>query len=272
MQKVWVVNAFTNKIKQGNPAGVVIFDEWPTDCFLQEIASKLNFSNTAFVLNKKGTYHIRWFTPHSEAPLCGHATIAATKVLIDENLGLSNNEIHFYSKSGALSCGYENDLYTLNFPKYKVKKIDFTPEFLNLNLPKPSFFGIAENCLLASFKNAEDIINSKPNLEYLTKLPYRALIVTSPSHLNSFDFNSRYFAPSVGIDEDPVCASAHCRLIPYWAEKLNKNNLKAFQASERTGILLCKNLEDRVLISGEAVTVFKGDLNFNQLKDLKDVA
>jgi len=272
MQKIWIVNAFTTNFKEGNPAGVVIFDEWPTDDFLQEIATKLGFSNSAFIVGKNNSYHIRWFTPESEAPLCGHATIAATKILIEEKLANPSEQINYHSQSGSITCMMNNGWLTLDFPKYPVIEQPFTPEHLSLNIPSPDFFGIAENCLFASFNSPDDLLELNPNLEYLATFSQRALIATSPSHLEGFDFNSRYFAPKVGIDEDPVCASAHCRLVPFWAEKLNKNELMAYQASERSGILKCTNLNDRVLISGEAVTVFKGNLDFNQLRDLKNVA
>lgn len=272
MEKIWVVDAFTNSPFKGNPAGVCLLNKWPTQEYMQEIAFELGFSNSAFAVKVgENKYSIKWFTPDSEAPLCGHATIATSHVLMEERLINPNSRIQFESFSGMLEATYNEGWYNLNFPIYNdVKKSDFTKDLLDIVKVEPLYFGQSSNFLFMEF-TPQDLKKLKPDLELLKKINVRALISTAAGE-NEFDFMSRYFAPKVGINEDPVCASAHCRLIPYWTHKTGKTEMLAFQASERTGVIKCRNLGNRVLISGEAVTVFKGDLIHNELRKLKDVA
>lgn len=267
MTKIWAVNAFATHPFKGNPAGVCIVDTFEDVVWMQMIAKDLGFSNTAFVKKiSAANYEIRWFTPNSEAPLCGHATIATTYILIKENFE-SVNEITFQSASGELKCTKNGTWFELDFPNYSPTEQDI--DLSKIVGIKPKYVGVGQNCILAEFEE-EELRTLKPNLNELAKLEYRALIATAKS--NEYDFGSRYFAPKVGIDEDPVCASAHCRLIPYWAEKLGKNEMVAYQASARGGVIKCQNITNRVLISGEAVTVYSGDINDCNLTELKNVA
>jgi len=269
--KLWIVDAFTSKPFEGGPAGVCIVDEFPDKELMQNIATELNFSNSAFIKPLGDhLYHIRWFTPHSEAPLCGHATLASMHILFKNGLIKENQEIILKSLSGELITSVTGEWINLNFPAYEVKEIPFSQQIKDIVNIKPIFNGFGENCLFMEFATPDELKALKPNLDILAKFNCRALIATS--HGDKYDFLSRYFAPKVGINEDPVCASAHCRLIPYWSKKLGKNELMAYQASSRGGELKCQYLGKRVLISGKAVTVIEGNLNNINIKELKYVA
>lgn len=267
MTKLWAVNAFATFPFRGNPAGVCFVDNFDDVEWMQNIASDLDFSNTAFIKKiSPANYQIRWFTPHSEAPICGHATIATTYVLLKEGLETAQ-EISYQSACGEIKCTKRGSWFELDFPKYKPEAVDI--DLSKIVSIKPKYIGVGQNCIFAEFTE-EQLLSLKPNLDELAKLDYRALIATARSE--KYDFGSRYFAPKVGIPEDPVCASAHCRLIPYWAEKLGKDEMTAYQASARGGLIKCKITPNRVLISGEAVTFYSGNIKDCNLKELKNVA
>jgi PhzF family phenazine biosynthesis protein len=272
MQNVWVVNAFGTQVNKGNPAGVCLVDEFPEQAEMQEVAYELGFSNTAFVKNiDSDKFQIRWFTPDSEAPLCGHATIGSMHVLIEEKMISPDSEVTFESQSGNLFVTRTDTWYNLNFPAYITETITPTKQMFKITDAQPIFVGVGQNCLFFELASEKELKNLNVDLELLKTFEYRALIATCKGE-KKYDFMSRYFAPKVGIDEDPVCASAHCRLIPYWAQKLQKREMLAYQASSRGGIIKCQNLGNRVLISGEAVTVFKGNVKTEELKKLRYVA
>jgi PhzF family phenazine biosynthesis protein len=259
--KLYTVDAFTNIPFKGNPAGVCISPFLPQDELMQHIATELGYSNTAFLQPlDKNKYHIRWFTTVSEAPICGHATIAAAHVLSSERNLAEKTLLQFESLAGPLSARIEGDgWYTLDFPAYQVLAVPLGNELkMVLGDIEPTFVGVSENCFFVELASDDELKQLNPNLEQLKQLPCRALIATARGR--EYDFHSRYFAPKVGINEDPVCASAHCRLIPYWAQKLNKKEMRAFQLSKRGGEIKCQDLGNRVLISGEAVTVMVSEL------------
>jgi len=271
---IWVVNAFTDDGIKGNPAGVCFVEEFPDGAKMLEVSAKLGFSNSAFVKTLgPNNFQIRWFTPNSEAPICGHATIAASHILFDESFVDSSTSISFESKSGELSVKKNGDWYALNFPAYhKLPQAMIDDQLLKIvGHISPIFYGIYEKGLFMEFSEAQ-VRNMKPDLEELKKVDCRALTITARSENNEYDFISRYFAPREGIDEDPVCASAHCALIPYWSNKLQKSQLTAYQASARGGLLKCENNGERVIISGKAKTVFKGSLFSSELTNLKAAA
>ena len=261
MINITVVDAFTDKVFSGNPAAVCILDDFFDNTILQNIASEMNLSETAFLKKiNNNRYHIRWFTPNSEAPLCGHATIAATHVLLEKGDIQRNETVVFQTMSGEVEVTVDsNGWINLNFPIYPVVPITLTDELHNIVGKEPVFTGFSENCIFMEFQNRSEIANITPDLKLLADFDCRALIVTA--YDNEYDFVSRYFAPRVGINEDPVCASAHCRLIPYWSNKLKKESMIAYQLSQRGGVIKCKNLGNRVLISGKAVTVLNGQIN-----------
>jgi PhzF family phenazine biosynthesis protein len=261
--KFWVVDAFSSAPFKGNPAAVIIVDEFPAETLMQNIAAEMRHSQTAFVKKLADKhFHIRWFSPNSEAPICGHATVASFHVMLKLGMVSYDSKVIFESMHGQLIVMAEkNGWITLNFPQMFVT--DISPaeqeEYSAVVDNKPLFIGFSQGCIFMEYSNKQEIINLQPNLERLEKIACRALIVTSRD--DEYDFVSRYFAPKVGIPEDPVCASAHCRLIPYWANKLQKQEMIALQASKRGGILKCKNLVNRVLIAGQAVEVMEGTLH-----------
>ena len=255
-----IVNAFSNRVESGNPAAVYIIDEFPSLSDMQSIATKNNLSETAFVKNiSQNQYQIRWFTPNSEAPICVHATLASAHILYENNLVDYNSKIEFLNSNNKYIASKTLEWIDLNFPSITVKQIKSNrveDEILkNCNI---QFLGVSGNILFAELKDKSEIINFIPDLNLISTLPYRALLITSKD--DEYDFISRYFAPLVGIDEDPVCGSAHCRLIPYWSKILEKDKMIAYQASKRGGVIKCQNLNDRVLISGQAITVIADSL------------
>jgi PhzF family phenazine biosynthesis protein len=271
--KYWIVDAFAEAGYRGNPAAVVLVDEFPPKDEMQEIAKWFNLSETTFVqvLNEYGNCNIRWFTPNSEAPLCGHATIAASQILYQEGVFPEGYSLRYNSLAGELVVSKHKDYISLNFPSYPVESAARIPLYDDLVNQEVIYTGIGENCLFMELLSEMALYKAQVRLDLLKQLPFRALILTSQSR--HYDFASRYFAPKVGIDEDPVCASAHCRLTPYWSKKLDKDDMVAVQASARGGVIKCNNLGDRVLISGKAVTVEEGVLDKKHIKEvLGDVA
>ncbi len=254
---LYQVDAFNNKIFKGNPAAVVPLEKWISEDLMQKIAEENNLSETVFFVKNNLIYEIRWFTPTCEIDLCGHATLAAAHIIFSE-LKYKNEKLIFHSKSGELTVTKNNNWYILNFPSEKIEEIEIPANLekaLNTSVIK-TFKG---KWKLVVILDSEEIVkNLTPNFNLLSTLDFNGIIVTS--HGNSADFVSRFFAPKIGINEDPVTGSAHTLLIPYWSKKLNKKNLNAVQLSKREGILNCTYLNDRVEMSGQAVTYLKGTL------------
>ena len=256
---VYQVDAFAENIFEGNPAAVIpLKEEWLPDDTMQKLALENNLSETAFFIKKDNTYHIRWFTPEAEVALCGHATLATSHVMF-QHLNHAADSIFFQSKSGKLSVKKEGDLLVLNFPASETEA-QYIPSVLKTAFgihPQECFKG--RDDLMLVFKSENDILNLEPNFSKMTEANARGIICTAKS--DKYDFVSRFFAPSVGINEDPVTGSAHTMLIPYWAEQLNKKSLLAKQISKRGGVLHCKHLGNRVEIGGKAVTFLVGTIN-----------
>ncbi|CAF1259083.1 unnamed protein product [Rotaria sp. Silwood1] len=263
--KIYQVDAFTDQLFGGNSAAVCPLDEWLPDSLMQQIAAENNLADTAFFVPKSNNdgYELRWFTPQLEIDLCGHATLAAAHIIFTE-MSSVNEEINFQTKkAGALKVTRQkkNGLYTLNFPARPVVKTD-VPDGLLLALRSnvtPIEVYKARDHMLVYEKEA-DVKQLSPDFMALAKIDsVFSVIVTAPG--DEVDFVSRFFAPSAGIPEDPVTGSSHCSLTPYWAERLGKNQLHAYQISARKGELWCENQGDRVLMSGKAVTYLKGEIN-----------
>ena len=251
------VTAFSDNVNSGNPAAVYLIDRFLKDEVMQELSAKINLSETAFVKKLSlNNYHIRWFTPTSEAPMCGHATLASTHVLYENMLVRKNAKIKFFNNRKSFIVFQESDWICMNFPSFKLKAkaLDKTLSSI-LQGYTISYIGISQNILFVELLHSHEVQTFIPKLDLIASLPYRALLITSKD--DQYDFISRYFAPSVGIPEDPVCGSAHCRLIPYWSQKLKKDSMIAYQASERGGVIKCENLKNGVIISGQAVTLKK---------------
>ena len=254
--KIYQVDAFTDKVFSGNPAAVCPLENWLTDDMMQNIAAENNLAETAFYVKQDTKYEIRWFTPAVEVDLCGHATLATAFVLFHHE-NHSGNNIEFYSlRSGSLTVTKSEDLLTLNFPTDSFEEVMITDAMkAGLNAtPKAAFKGKSD--LLVVFENEDEILDLKPAFDRLAQLNARGIIVTAKG--NEVDFVSRFFAPQVGINEDPVTGSAHTTLIPYWSKQLNKKVMTAIQLSARKGHLQCAYLNDRVAISGKGKLYLKG--------------
>ena len=260
--KLYHVDAFTNKVFAGNPAAVCPLNNWLQDELLQKIAMELCVPETAFYVNEKDRYEIRWFTPAgAEVDLCGHATLAAAFVLFNYE-GCKQDVIHFHSpRSGELTVTKNNDLLSLNFPADIIEIVNITKQFTDCFGITPLNVFKGKTDYLFVFDCEETIKNIQPDLNVIAQLPARGVIVTAKG--DTVDFVSRFFAPQIGINEDPVTGSAHTTLTPYWKNILNKNELSAIQLSKRKGYLKCHYLGDRIEISGQAELFLAGEINYH---------
>lgn len=258
---IYQVDAFTDKLFGGNPAAVCLLEKWLDTEAMLGIAGENNLSETAFLVKLENGYEIRWFTPAIEVGLCGHATLASAHVIFNYS-DFKGDLIKFKSKSGELRVTKSGELLTLDFPASRPEVIVGAPCELQEALKKEPTALYKSRDLLALFDSEEEILAMEPDFESLSEvlasLSCLGMIVTAPG--KESDFVSRFFAPPAGINEDPVTGSAHTTLIPFWAERLNKTKLHAFQVSRRRGELFCELSGDRVLIGGKAVTYLKGEI------------
>ena len=257
----FIVDAFTDELFKGNPAGVCLLDKWIDDKILQNIAFENNLTETAFVVKNESDYDLRWFTPEVEMDLCGHATLASAFIIVNF-VDKNSNFISFNTKSGILTVNAVkgNELFEMDFPARKPVQTE-----INLIIQKSFNAEIKEahlsRDLLLLIDTEEQVKNLEVDFDLLkTVKDCFAFIVTAPSSHKEYDFVSRFFAPNAGIIEDPVTGSSHSTLIPFWAEKLNKNKLIAKQLSKRGGTLYCENNGDRVKISGRAKLYLEGEI------------
>jgi len=255
---LYQVDAFTETLFGGNPAAVCPLNKWLDDNLLQKIAMENNLAETAFYVKQDNQYEIRWFTPCIEVDLCGHATLAAAYVLFyHENH--KEDYIQFYSpRSAKLVVKKTPNGLMLDFPVDEFCEVSISSEIISCFDKKPIEAYKGKTDYMLVYEKETDIIDIKPQLEFIAKLKARGVIITAKG--SDVDFVSRFFAPQSGIIEDPVTGSAHTTLIPYWAEKLNKTELSAMQLSERKGYLQCKLSEERVEISGQAKLYLKGEI------------
>jgi len=261
--RLYQVDAFTGRIFKGNPAGVCILppESMKDDALLQDIALEMNLSETAFLSGKNGEYHLRWFTPETEVKLCGHATLSSAHILYETGLEKENSAITFNTLSGKLIARKHHDKIELDFPAHKVEKIAYQENINEALGITPVFTGKSNNRYFLEISDAAVLASLQPDFVKLKEFGHTAFIVTSISNDPKYDFFSRFFAPAVGINEDPVTGSSHTSLIPYWSQKLGKTRLMSYQASKRGGVLDCELAPNgRVLIRGNAVTVFEIDM------------
>ncbi|PSA91124.1 phenazine biosynthesis protein [Bacillus atrophaeus] len=255
--KYYVVDAFAENLFEGNPAGVCIMKEWIPDELMQQIAAENNLSETAFAVKEGESYRLRWFTPADEIDLCGHATLATAYVI--SNFYESNvEEIKFQTISGELVVVKKGELYEMDFPSRMPKEISLTEEMMEALGVKPVEVHLGRD-LMFVLEKEEDVLNASPDFSKLKELP-DGLGVSITARSEKYDFVSRAFFPKLNVNEDPVCGSAHCNFIPYWAKNLSKNEMVARQLSKRGGKLYCKFEGDRVKISGSAVLYSIADL------------
>jgi predicted PhzF superfamily epimerase YddE/YHI9 len=251
------VDAFTDRVFGGNPAGVCPLDAWLPDETLGAIAAENNLSETAFVVARDGGYDLRWFTPTVEVDLCGHATLAAAFVLFTE-LGVREEVIRFHTRIGELGAGRDGRRIVLDFPSWPPRRCEEVPAILAEALgwvPRELF---KTRDYLAVFSSAQEILSLRPDPAVLARLDCLGLICTAPG--DDCDFVSRFFAPGAGVPEDPVTGSAHSTLIPFWSERLGKARLFARQLSRRRGELFCEARGERVGIGGDAVLYSRAQL------------
>ncbi len=254
---IYQVDAFAKEVFKGNPAAVCPLDEWIDAELMQKIALENNLSETAFFVKSGDVYEIRWFTPSFEIDLCGHATLASAFVIF-ECLKAEESLVKFHShKSGELKVEKDGDILTLDFPSRPPVECEI-PEGLIEAIGKQPKEVLKSRDYFMVYETEQEIADIKPNFADVLKIPTHAVIVTAKG--DDCDFVSRFFAPEVGVYEDPVTGSAHCNLIPYWAEKLGKTEMSARQISQRGGELFCKLEGDRVRIGGNAVLYLKGEI------------
>ena len=253
---VYYVDAFTDKLFSGNPAAVIFSDIKDAD-LMQNIAAENNLSETAFIREEGGIYHIRWFAPSCEIDLCGHATLASAYVYFNFiNPGSTEFEVHS-TKNGTLKVILENDLLFLDFPKDSIAPVnENSVEKIIGNKPLEIYQG--RDDILAIVNSETMVRNLELDFELLKKINVRGLIVSARG--DHCDFVSRCFFPGTGVNEDPVTGSAHTTLTPYWSKKLNKKELSAIQLSKRGGVLSCEDKGERIIIGGQAVLYMKGKI------------
>lgn len=256
-QPIYQVDAFSSALFGGNPAAVCPLDEWLTDVQMQSIATENNLSETAFILAADESYQIRWFTPNTEVALCGHATLASAFVIF-ELLGYQKNEIVFHSQSSELRVKKNAHLLCMDFPALPYTKIGPLPELLNaINLQPLEVYESTFDLLLI-LENENAIKAAKPNLDALSKLKNRGVILSAPA--TQADVYSRCFYPSCDVPEDPVTGSAHCVIAPYWSERLRKKTIHAIQGLKRKGELWCEVNKGRVFLSGACQLYLEGHI------------
>jgi PhzF family phenazine biosynthesis protein len=261
-QTIYQVDAFTNKPFAGNPAAVCILPQERDEHWMQNVATEMNLSETAFLLKGNDGYNLRWFTPAAEVELCGHATLASAHILWETGVLRPDEQARFHTLSGLLTAYRRGDWYEMDFP---VKSE--TPVEVPASLIETLGVGLQVKNIVANQFDflvevaSESIVREiQPDFTRLSKIPVRGVIVTSRSDSRNYDFVSRFFGPAVGVNEDPVTGSAHCFLSPYWCERLGRNELVGYQASARGGVVKVRLDGDRVHLGGQAVTVLRGEL------------
>ena len=266
---LYQIDAFTNKLFGGNPAAVIPLDKWIDEELMQRLGMENNLSETVFFVpraagmgdgNGNGeSFDIRWFTPSVEINLCGHATLASAFVLYNI-LGYDRPEIIFHSKSGKLRITKDGDLFQMDFPSWKPRRVNDDYTDLKAMVGVNNVMGVYKNRdVLIELTSEADVRNAEPNFPAIKKNGEK-IIITSKAN-GEVDFVSRFFAPSAGVDEDPVTGSAHSQLIPFWSEKLGKKEMRARQLSKRGGELWVGDCGDRVTIAGQCVFYMKGEIN-----------
>lgn len=257
--EIFQIDAFANAIFEGNPAGVCVLKEWLPDMVMQAIAAEMNLSETAFLVKKNDDYRIRWFTPLTEVKLCGHATLAAAHVLY-HHLHAPQKALRFRSLSGILIVRPREDgAITLDFPSNPPKDITLTEEMIEALGGEP-LAALADEDLILVYSDATEIGILSPDFSEVAKLPYRGVAVTAPGNGNGYDFVSRFFAPAVGINEDPVTGSSFTELAPYYQQRTGKTEFLVRQVSRRGGDALLSIAGDRVYITGRAKTALRAEL------------
>jgi PhzF family phenazine biosynthesis protein len=258
--RILQIDAFAERPFAGNPAAVCLLDDAREAAWMQAVAAEMNLSETAFVVPHEDGFALRWFTPKTEVDLCGHATLAAAHALWTTGVADGGHTIRFHTRSGLLTCSRHGDRVTMDFPATPISEVDVPQQLASALGARPSAAGQSKFDMLVVLDSESTLRALEPDMAVLRGMPMRGLIVTSAADDPGFDFVSRYFAPGVGVDEDPVTGSAHCCLGPFWSGRLGRDDMLAFQASSRGGVVAVKVVGDRVILGGQAVTVLDGHL------------
>lgn len=257
---IYQVDAFTSVPFAGNPAAVCILPEPREDRWLQAVATEMNLSETAFLLKQDDGYRLRWFTPAVEVELCGHATLASAHILWETGLLALDQQARFHTLSGLLTARRSGEWIEMNFPA-KLEGPAEPPADLIVALGVPAkYVGRNQFDYLVEVDSEEVVRAIQPDFTRMAKVPIRGVMVTSRAQSKDYDFVSRFFAPAVGVNEDPVTGSAHCCLSPFWSKRLGRETLVGYQASARGGIVRVRLEGDRVSLGGQAITVLRGEL------------
>jgi PhzF family phenazine biosynthesis protein len=254
------IDAFTNQRFKGNPAAVCLLDEPADSEWMQQVAAEMNLSETAFLHPEGDGFRLRWFTPAVEVDLCGHATLASAHALWETGRIDSRETIQFATRSGILTATQNGEWIELNFPVKPPKETLILEELDRALGVVPKYVGTDGSDYLIEVESEETVRGLQPDFVRLATLPVRGIIVTSLATSSEYDFVSRFFAPAVGVNEDPVTGSAHCCLAPFWQQRLHRNEFIAYQASARGGVIRVKLEGDRVYLGGQAITVLRGTL------------
>jgi PhzF family phenazine biosynthesis protein len=253
---IFQIDAFTTRRFAGNPAAVMPLDVYLEDARLQAIAAENNLAETAFLFPERGDYRLRWFTPTTEVPLCGHATLASAAVVM-ERLEPGRKTVVFYSASGPLTVKRTATGYVMDFPVRLCEPVSRPAGLVEALGAVPIEVFVNEFNYLAVLESPQVLRDLTPDMTALARMDRPGVIVTAPGDGN-YDFVSRYFAPAKGIPEDPVTGAAHCMLAPYWAQRLGKTEFRAFQASQRGGEIICRLVHDRIELEGNCVFYLEG--------------
>ena len=259
--RIHQVDAFAERIFSGNPAGVCLLPSARDDRWMQNVASEMNLSETAFMVRHDDGFNLRWFTPAKEVELCGHATLASAHILWETNVLQPAQAARFFTMSGLLTAARSTDLIQLNFPAEEPRDAVPPKELTDGLKVKPKYVGMNRFDYIVEVESEEIVRALDPDFDVLKRIPARGMIVTSVSASPEYDFVSRYFAPAYGINEDPVTGSAHCCLGPYWKRRFKRDSFVAHQVSRRGGIVRVNVEGERVVLGGHAVTVFSAEMS-----------
>jgi PhzF family phenazine biosynthesis protein len=257
---IYQVDSFTDRPFSGNPAGVCILDDLQDESWMQNVAREMNLSETAFLHKQAEGYNLRWFTPAIEVALCGHATLASAHILWEIGLLKSTEQAIFHTLSGPLMANQNGQWIEMNFPATNEEEANAPDGLIEALGVQARYVGKNQFDYLVEVDSEDVVRNLKPDIGLLERVAARGVIVTSLASTSEYDFVSRFFAPNAGVNEDPVTGSAHCCLSPFWSGRLGRDELVGYQASTRGGVVKVRYAGDRVILSGQAVTVLRGEL------------
>jgi len=264
---IFQVDAFTNRPFEGNPAAVCLLPYPMSANWMGRLAAEMNLSETAFLYPEGAGFHLRWFTPEVEVDLCGHATLASAHVLWETGRLATGDAATFTTRSGTLTALRHDSWIEMDFPATASLPVDAPAGLLEALQVTPVYVGSSRSDYLVEVASEEDLRSIRPRFDLLRKIAIRGVIVTSRPDSGDHDFVSRFFAPGVGVDEDPVTGSAHCTLGPYWSARIGRPDLIGYQASQRGGVVRVWVAGERVRLGGQAVTVFRAQLAEDAARD-----